>query len=73
MDIPNSKTSRGAALSKLPGHAVVTSRCATKHYGVSANYVHDPCVDAGMPISKVSRDGKKRTKRVGLNRLYHKI
>lgn len=52
---------------------MVTYTCATKHYGVLANYVHDPFVDAGMPISKVSRDGKKRTKRVGVKRLYHKI
>ncbi|ENH65841.1 Heat shock 70 kDa protein 12A [Fusarium oxysporum f. sp. cubense race 1] len=40
---------KGAALSRLPGEAIVTSTSATRHYGVRSWHVHDPVVDAGQP------------------------
>lgn len=62
----NHSISRGAALSKLPRQAVVTSTCATKHYGVTAWSTHDPLVDVGVPICVPLLDGKERSERVSV-------
>ncbi|KAJ3537626.1 hypothetical protein NM208_g6234 [Fusarium decemcellulare] len=51
---------KGAALSRLPGEAIVTSTSATRHYGVSSWGHHDPILDAGQP-TKVWRDGTTRS------------
>ncbi|KAI9705053.1 MAG: hypothetical protein M1836_006836 [Candelina mexicana] len=39
---------RGAVLSQLAQYARVTSNIASKHYGVSSSWVHDPARDAGQ-------------------------
>ncbi|KAK2691598.1 hypothetical protein QWA68_007810 [Fusarium oxysporum] len=52
---------KGAALSRLPGEAIVTSTSATRHYGVRSWNVHDPVLDAGQP-TELWRDGTTRSK-----------
>lgn len=50
---------RGAALSKLPGTALITSTVATKHYGVESKSVYDEELDEGE-VTTTSRDGRVR-------------
>ncbi|KAH7175320.1 hypothetical protein EDB81DRAFT_769600 [Dactylonectria macrodidyma] len=54
---------KGAALSRMPREAIVTSTSATCHYGVSARAIHDSILDHGRPTF-VSRDGEIRSDRM---------
>ena len=38
---------KGAVLSQLPQEATVVANVAPKHYGVAADYPHDPTRDQG--------------------------
>lgn len=50
---------KGAALSRMPREAIVTSTSATRHYGVDADCHIDPILDIGRP-TKVWPDGSLR-------------
>ncbi|KAH6884874.1 hypothetical protein B0T10DRAFT_550765 [Thelonectria olida] len=52
---------KGAALSRMPREAIVTTTSATRHYGVSAMSVHDPIRDAGQLKIPFRRDGTVRS------------
>ncbi|KAF5593829.1 Hsp70 chaperone protein [Fusarium pseudoanthophilum] len=54
---------KGAALSRLPGEAIVTSTSATRHYGVQYWGLHDPVLDAGQP-TELRRDGNTMSQRM---------
>ncbi|KAH7157318.1 hypothetical protein B0J13DRAFT_592817 [Dactylonectria estremocensis] len=54
---------KGAALSRMPREAIVTSTSAICHYGVSALCIHDPILDHGRR-TLLGRDGKTRSERM---------
>lgn len=55
---------RGAALSKLPNNAIVTSISAVRHYGVQAGCIFDPAIDNGQRTYVDPFDGATKACRV---------
>ncbi|KAG6050527.1 hypothetical protein E4U33_000702 [Claviceps sp. LM78 group G4] len=55
---------KGAVLSKLPGHAAVTSTCATRHYGTKFGTPYDVFRDAGEETF-LDRAGERRVTMIG--------
>ncbi|TWU72224.1 hypothetical protein ED733_003541 [Metarhizium rileyi] len=53
---------KGAALSKLPQQAAVTSISSTKHYGTAAWSIYDPHRDAGQ-ATQIQKDGSERVEK----------
>ncbi|OAA40481.1 Hsp70 family chaperone [Beauveria brongniartii RCEF 3172] len=55
---------KGAALSKIPGHAVVASVSAVRHYGVQCGYLFDEVIDKGQSTYVNSFTGETRASRM---------
>ncbi|KAH8663252.1 hypothetical protein BGZ61DRAFT_431957 [Ilyonectria robusta] len=51
---------KGAALSRVPREAIVTSTSSTRHYGVRVRTPHDSIQDLGQPII-IDRTGRARS------------
>ncbi|KAM3506928.1 hypothetical protein MY11210_007359 [Beauveria gryllotalpidicola] len=55
---------KGAALSKMPDHAVVTSVSAVRHYGVQCGYLFDKAIDKDQSSYVDSFTGEKKATRM---------